>query len=111
MVLPRGNPECIVFQDAIGDYYFYYEFSQGGDEYVCKFRASRGTTVSDFVKDHIRGGVDMDLVLPDHEDLGYEIFCHERNLGRLREQAQAQTRCACQYASQEAKQKNLKPVS
>jgi hypothetical protein len=64
------NPEGFVFQDAIGDYYFFYEFSQGGDEYLAKFRAPRGTTVSDFVKHHFRGavkGVDMDLVLPDLE--------------------------------------------
>jgi hypothetical protein len=34
-----GNPEGFVFQDAIGDYYYFYEFSQGGDEYLAKFRA------------------------------------------------------------------------
>ena len=38
-----GNHECIVFQDAIGEYYFHYDFSQGGDEYVAKFRAPCGT--------------------------------------------------------------------
>ena len=68
--------------------------------------------VSDFVKDHFRGGmkgVDMDLVLP--EDSGCEIFWHEKNLGRLREQAQAQSCCACLHASREDKLKNLKPVS
>jgi hypothetical protein len=56
--LPPGNHECIVFQDALGEYYFYYDFSQGGDEYLAKkFRAPRGTTVSNFVKHHFRGGV------------------------------------------------------
>jgi hypothetical protein len=24
--LPPGNPECIVFQDAVGDYYYLYYF-------------------------------------------------------------------------------------
>ena len=37
--LPPGNPECLVFQDAIGDYYFFYEFSQGGDEYLVEQRS------------------------------------------------------------------------
>jgi hypothetical protein len=39
--LPPGNCECFVFQDAPGYYYFYYQFSQGGDEYLAKFRAPR----------------------------------------------------------------------
>ena len=111
-----GNPECIVFQDAVGDYYFYYEFSQGGDEYVAKFRAPRGTTVSDFLKDHFRGGVkgvDMDLVLSDDRSLANSsrVWWHERELGRRRTQAQAESRCACLHASREAKLKRLKPVS
>ena len=69
--LPPGNHESFVFQDALGEYYFYYDFCHGGlDEYLAKFRAPRGTTVGDFVKNHFRGGVkgvDMDLVLPDAE--------------------------------------------
>ena len=68
-----GNHKCIVFQDALGDYYFYYEFSQGGDEYLARFRALRGTTVTDFVKHHFRGAVK-----------GAELW-----------QAQSQSCCAC----------------
>jgi len=30
--LPPGNNKGIVFQDALGEYYFYYDFLQGGDE-------------------------------------------------------------------------------
>ena len=112
--LPRGNPECIVFQDAVGDYYFYYE-CQGGEEYVAKFRAPRGTTVSDFLKDHFRGGVkgvDMDLVSPGDRSLDnwIRVHSHEQELGELRKQAQAESRCACVDASREAKLKSLKPV-
>ena len=29
---PPDNSECFVFQDALGEYYFYYDFLQGGDE-------------------------------------------------------------------------------
>ena len=114
--LPPGNSECIVFQDALGDYYFYYEFSQGGSEYLAKFRAPRGTTVSDFVKDHFRGamkGVDMDLVL--RGDSGScETLWHEQwDLARLQEWARAQSRCACWNAStsRDTKLKNLRPFS
>jgi hypothetical protein len=112
--LPPGNTECIVFQSAVGDYYFYYEFSQGGDEYVAKFRAPRGTSVNDFVKDHFRGGVndvDMDLVLPRESDC--ETLWHEQwDLERLRERARAQSCCACWKVStsRDAKLKNLRPV-
>ena len=52
--LPPHNHECIVFQDALGDYYFYYDFSQGADEYLAKFRALHGMLVSDFLKYHFR---------------------------------------------------------
>ena len=71
--LPPGDNECIVFQDALGEYYFYYDFSQGGGEYLAKFRAPRGT--SDFVKHHFRdgvNGVDMDLVLPEDGTAYYD---------------------------------------
>jgi hypothetical protein len=112
---PPGSTECMVFQDAVGDYYFYYEFSQGGDGYLAKFRAPRGTTVSDFVKDHFRGGVkgvDMDLVL--RGDSGYceTLWYEEVALARLQMQAEAQSRCACcsRRAAREDKLKNLRPV-
>lgn len=115
--LTPGNVECIVFEDAFGDYFFYYEFSQGGDEYVAKFRAPRGTTVSDFVKHHFQGGVkgvDMDLVLPDFGDEASshctKLWLEQEALVELTEQAQAQSCCACQHASREAKLKNLKLV-
>jgi len=35
------NQECIVFQDELGDYYF-YDFSHGGGEYLAKFRWDNG---------------------------------------------------------------------
>lgn len=114
--LPPGNPECIVFQDAIGDYYFYYEFSQGGDEYLAKFRAPRGTTVSDFVKDHFRGGVkgvDMDLVLPRYDSFKVKLWREQQDLAALHEWVRAHSHCACWLpsTSRDAKLKNLRPVS
>jgi hypothetical protein len=115
--LTFGNPECMVFEDGLGDYFFYYEFSQGGDEYLAKFRAPRGTTISDFVKHHFRGavkGVDMDLVLPDLSDEAAsrsgKLWQEQMDLVELMNEAQAQSRCACQHASWEAKLKNLKLV-
>jgi hypothetical protein len=99
--LSPGNHECIVFQSALGEYYFYYDFSQGGDEYLAKFRAARGTTVSEFLKHHFRGGVkgvDMDLVLPENEygTAYYHILRKEqRDLAGLQAQAKAQSCCAC----------------
>ena len=98
--LPRGNHECFVFQDGLGEYYFYYEFSQGGDEYLAKFRAPPGTTVSDFVKHDFRGGVNgvgMDLVLPEDGGNHKILFEEQRELTRLCAQAQAESRCACQH--------------
>jgi hypothetical protein len=113
-----GNHECIVFQDALGEYYFYYDFSQGGDEYLAKFRAPRGTTVSEFLRDHFRGGVkgvDMDLVLPENEfgtAYYYSLRKEQRDLAVLQAQAQAESRCACQHAatSIDAKMANLRLV-
>ena len=105
--LPPGNDECIVFQDAVGEYYFYYEFSQGGYEYLAKFRAPRGTTVSEFLRHHFQGGVkgvDMDLVLPENEygTPYYHILLKEqRDLAELRAQAKAQSSCACQHMARD----------
>jgi len=98
--LPRGNHECIVFQDALGKYYLYYDFSQGGGGCLAKFRAPRGTMVSDFVKNYFRGGVkgvDMDLVLPENEyERDYQTLRkEERDLAKLQAQAEAQSRCVC----------------
>ena len=62
--------DCIIFQDALGEYHFYYDFSQGGGEYLAKFKAPRGTSVSDFVKHHFQGarmGVDMDRYTAKHK--------------------------------------------
>jgi len=95
--LPPGNNECIVFQDAHGEYYFYYDFSQGGGEYLAKFRAPRGT--SDFVKHHFRdgvNGVDMDLVLPEDGTAYYDkLWKEQKDLARLKAQAVAHG-CACE---------------
>jgi hypothetical protein len=88
--------------------------SQGGDEYLAKFPAPRGTTVNDFLKNHFRGGVkgvDMDLVLPENEygSAYYHILRKEqKGLAELRAQAKAQSRCACQHAAQDAKLANLR---
>ena len=95
-----GNHECIVFQDALGDYYFYYEFSQGGDEYLARFRAPRATTVTDFMKHHFRGavkGVDMDLVLPENEYGTPDYYMLQKEQKELAElwHAQSQSCCAC----------------
>ncbi len=49
--------DCIIFQDALNEYHFYYDFSQGGGEYLAKFKAPRGTSVSDFVKLHFQDAV------------------------------------------------------
>ena len=113
--LPPGNSECFVFQDALGEYYFYYEFSQGGDEYLAKFRAPRGTTISDFLKHHFRGavkGTDMDLILPEETDYYYTLRKEQKELAELHKQARVQLHCACvqQGSTQEAKLKFLRLV-
>jgi hypothetical protein len=57
---PPENHERVVLQDVLGDH---YEFVQGGDEFVGKFRAPRGTQPEDFVNNYFKGGVkgvDMD---------------------------------------------------
>ena len=99
---PLGNPEGFVFRDAIGDYYYFYEFSQGGDQFLAKFRAPRGTTVIDFVKHQFRGAVkdvDMDLVLPRpeaHWSTRYDRLQREQeDLAALQRQAVAESSCAC----------------
>jgi hypothetical protein len=102
--LESGNHECIVFQDALGDYYFYYRFSQGGlglegDDYLSKFRTPRGTSVNDFVK-QFRGavnGVDMDLIpYEDGCSEKYVISCkEEEDLARLWKYARTHDGCAC----------------
>jgi len=113
--LPPGNSECFVFQDALGKYYFYYEFSQGGDEYLAKFRAPRGTTISDFLKHHFQGavkGTDMDLILPEETDYYYTLQKEQKELAELYKQARVQLCCACvqQGSTREAKLKNLRLV-
>jgi hypothetical protein len=92
------NHERFVLQDALGDYYYHYEFVQGGDEFVAKFRAPRGTEPEDFVKNYFEGGVkgvDMDQVLPEYGKRYDDLLAEQRELCKLRGQAEAQSRCAC----------------
>ena len=79
---PNVN-ECIVFRDAVGDYYLYFELAQGHGEYLAKFRAPRGTTVEDFVKNHFWGavkGVDMDEVPPGCRGNAYHELVEEERV-------------------------------
>jgi hypothetical protein len=95
---PPENHERVVLQDALGDYYYHYEFSQGGDEFVGKFRAPRGTAVENFVKNYFKGGVkgvDMDQVLPKYGKHYDDVLAEQGKLMALRDQAEAQSRCAC----------------
>jgi len=114
--LSPGNHECIVFHDALGEYYFYYDFSQGGDEYLAKFRAPRATTASEFLKHHFQGavkGVDMDVVLPENKygTSYYHILRKEqRDLAGLWAQAEAKSCCACHHTTSDAKLANLRLV-
>jgi hypothetical protein len=88
------NHECIVLQDALGDYYYHYEFCQGGDEFVGKFRAPRGTDAEDFVKNHFRGaikGVDMDQVLPEYGSKYDNLMEEQRELAKLQAEAHDQS--------------------
>jgi hypothetical protein len=110
----------MVFQDALGDYYFYHEDFMGdwNDVHVAKFRAPGGTTVSDFLKHYFRGGepgVDMDLIQPDmgvEASLKWKILYEEQqSLTALRKQARDQVGCICEYiVSRKDKHKNLKLV-
>jgi hypothetical protein len=80
---------------------------------VAKFRAPRGTTVSDFVKHHFRGGVngvDMDLVVRGNSGYYEQLWSEQEELAKLRKQAIEQSHCACVYASRDAKLKNLRPA-
>lgn len=113
--LPSGNNKCIVFQDALGEYYFYYDFLQGGGEYLAKFRAPCGMLVSDFLKHHFQGavkGVDMDLVLPKEGTAYYnKVQKEQKDLARLKAQAVAQSHCACHcQCTRNARQVNLRLV-
>jgi hypothetical protein len=102
---PDPNHECIVFRDGLGDYYYHYEFSQGGDEFVGKFRVPRGTNAEDFVKNYFRGaikGVDMDQVLPEYGSKYDSLMEEERELTKLQAEAHDQSRCACIIARREA---------
>jgi hypothetical protein len=93
--LPQ-NHECVVVQDALGDYYYHYDFSQGGDEFVAKFRTPRGTTAEDFVKNYFRGAVkdvDMDQILPGCRSNYDDLVKEQRELAKLRDKDQSC--CAC----------------
>ena len=96
---PAPLHDCLVLQDSLGDYYYYYEFSQGGCEFIAKFRAPRGTCAGDFVKNYFKGavkGVDMDRVLPRRESKdGLYIQKERKKLVKLHKQALYQSRCAC----------------
>jgi hypothetical protein len=64
---PGPLHDCLMLQDSLGDYYYYYELLQGGCRFIAKFQAPCGTCVEDFVKNYFNGavkGVDMDRVLP-----------------------------------------------
>ena len=52
---PAPLHNCLVLQDSLGDYYYYYEFSQGGWEFIAKFWAPHGTCAEDFVKTYFKG--------------------------------------------------------
>ena len=90
--------ECMVIQDSLGDYYFHYEFCQGGGEFMAKFRAPRGTHPEDFVKNYFKGGVrglDMDEV---PLKLGRRlriIDAKQRQLGERWARVRAESGCAC----------------
>jgi hypothetical protein len=93
------NHECIVLQDALGDYYYHYEFSQGRSEFVGKFWAPLGMNGEDFVKNYFRGavkGVDMDQVLPDYGSKYDNLVREEAELAKLQDQARVQSCCACE---------------
>jgi hypothetical protein len=95
---PAENHERVVLLDALGDYYYHYEYVSGGDEFVGKFRAPRGTEAEDFVKNYFKGGVkgvDMDRVLPNYGNHYDDLLAEQRELGKLRKQAEAESRCAC----------------
>lgn len=100
------NHECIVLQDALGDYYYHYEFSQGGDEFVGKFWVPPGTDAEDFVKNYFRGaikGVDMDQVLPEYGSKYDSLKEEQRELAKLQAEAHDQSRCACNNMGRIAK--------
>jgi hypothetical protein len=93
---------CLVLQDSFGDYYYYYEFSQGGDRFIAKFWAPRGTCAEDFVKNYFKGAmkdVDMNRVLPrcesKYESLTNDLLKEQKELVKLHEQARDQFQCAC----------------
>jgi hypothetical protein len=91
-----NDQECIVFQDAVGDYHYYWEFSQGSLFAFAKFRAPRGTSPEDFVKNYFKGtlvGKDLDEEaimddMPDKFDRAHE---EQRELVELRNRSL----CAC----------------
>jgi len=90
--------ERMVIQDALGDYYYHYEFSQGGGEFAAKFRAPRGTHPEDFVKNYFKGGVrgvDMDEVPTKWGKRVGIIDTKQRQLGNHWGRVQAESRCAC----------------
>jgi hypothetical protein len=94
------NHECIVIRDALGDYYYHYEFSQGGGEFVAKFRAPRGVGVEHFGKNYFKGGVrgvDMDEV-PQAKSAKrfYILEAKQMQLGKRWARVQAESRCACE---------------
>jgi hypothetical protein len=81
------NYEHTVLQDARGDFYHHYTFSQGGAMFVGKFRVPRGTPVEDCLKNYYKGaenGVDMDRVR--------EAWKHWKELSKERELAKLRAR-------------------
>jgi hypothetical protein len=101
-IQPGRLHECLVLQDSFGDYYYYYEFSQGGDRFIAKFWAPRGICAGDFVKNYFKGAVkdvDMDRVLPrcesKYESLFNDLLKEQKELAKLHEQARDQVQCAC----------------